>query len=106
MISTRSQIRVIRVREFVRIENNRRPESHEWTNTQSIMKSSRVGVRKSNRLIIIATDNVRVEVSVAIATLSGAASVRRAFQTIVNNAAPQVGRTKLIKAEMSRRSGG
>ena len=86
LVGFRLKVREVRTGENIWIEDNRRTHGDERTDAKPISETRRIRVRETSVRIVETCDDVRVEISVTIATRRAAADVWRALDSIVSNA--------------------
>src|SRR6266478_381579 len=69
------QIRVIWTGKLIRVEDDGRTHVYKWTNPEAIMEANRIRMGKTINLIVKSGNDMRIEISMAIATLTRAAAV-------------------------------
>ena len=102
-IRTRREVVVIRRGEIRHVKNHRGTELHERADAEAVMIAARVGEGRAGQ-IVVAADDVGVEIAVAIAALQRAAGIRRAFEAVIDDAAGECVRAAEPQAEMVGRN--
>ncbi len=96
----RLQVREIREGEIVGIENDRGAEPDEGCDAESVVEAGGIDVWEA-REIVEASDEVRVQRPVTVASAQGAACARRPFQAVVAHPAHSAGEDALaVKREV------